>query len=63
MNLQRFLVAFSLFVFATTLFAQPSEACARTQEEKGYPSYYCDCKEGYTDFVPDSLTFDHGVYR
>ena len=51
MNLQRFLVAFSLFVFATTLFAQPSEACARTQEEKGYPSYYCDCKEGYTDFV------------
>ena len=51
MNLQRFLVAFSLFVFATTLFAQPSEACARIQEEKGYPSYYCDCKEGYTDFV------------
>ena len=51
MNLQRFLVAYSLFVFATTLFAQPSEDCARTQEEKGYPSYYCDCKEGYTDFV------------
>ena len=51
MNLQRFWVALGLFVFATTLWAQTSDDCATLQEEKGYPSYYCDCKEGYTDFV------------
>lgn len=50
MNLQRLCVAFSLFIFATTLLAQPSEDCLRLQEERGFPSYYCDCKEGYTDF-------------
>ena len=50
MNLQRFFVAFSLFVFATVLLAQPSDDCLRLQEERGFPSYYCDCKEGYTNF-------------
>ena len=50
MNLQRLCVAFSLFIFATTLLAQPSEDCLRLQEERGFPSYYCDCKEGYTNF-------------
>ena len=50
MNLQRFFVAFSLFVFATILLAQPSDDCLRLQEERGFPSYYCDCKEGYTNF-------------
>lgn len=50
MNLQRYLVAICLFVIATALSAQTSEACERLQEEKGYPSYYCDCKEGYTNF-------------
>lgn len=51
MNLQRFSVAICLFVFATTLLAQTSDDCATIQEEKGYPSYYCDCKEEYTDFI------------
>ena len=51
MNLQRFSVALALFVFAIALFAQVSDDCARLQAEKGYPSYYCDCKEGYTDFI------------
>ena len=51
MNLQRFSVAMSLFVFATTLMAQTSDDCAKLQADKGYPSYYCDCKEGYTDFI------------
>ena len=51
MNLQRFSVAISLFVFATTLLAQTSDDCAKLQADKGYPSYYCDCKEGYTDFI------------
>jgi hypothetical protein len=50
MNLQRIFVAFSLFIFATTLMAQISDDCARKQEANGYPSYYCDCKEGYTNF-------------
>ena len=51
MNLQRFSVAICLFVFATTLLAQTSDDCAKLQADKGYPSYYCDCKEGYTDFI------------
>ena len=51
MNLQRFSVAICLFVFATTLIAQTSDDCAKLQADKGYPSYYCDCKEGYTDFI------------
>lgn len=51
MNLQRFSVAICLFVFATTLMAQTSDDCAKLQADKGYPSYYCDCKEGYTDFI------------
>ena len=51
MNLQRFSVAICLFVFATTLMAQISDDCAKLQADKGYPSYYCDCKEGYTDFI------------
>ena len=50
MNLQRLCVAFSLCIIATTHLAQPSDDCLRLQEERGFPSYYCDCKEGYTNF-------------
>ena len=50
MNLQRYIVALCLFVFATTFSAQTSEACERLQEEKGYPSYYCDCNERISKF-------------
>ncbi len=50
MNLQRYLVAICLFVIATTLSAQTSANCDSIQEAKGFPEYYCDCKEGYTNF-------------
>ena len=50
MNLQRFSVAISLFVFATTLIAQIPEDCADRQQANDWPEYYCDCKYAAEDF-------------
>ena len=57
-NLQRIFVAFVFTVFATVVFAaETADDCATIQQQKNYPSYYCDCKEGYLDFQLPIDTF------
>ena len=53
--LHRIFLAVVLIVVSFSALA--SDECARLQEEKGYPSYYCACKENHHTFVLPIDTF------
>lgn len=56
-NLQRIFVAFVFTVFATVVFAaETADDCATLQQQKGWPSYYCDCEDA-SEFVLPIDTF------
>ena len=51
MNLHRVFISIGILLSSLALSAQVTDECARLQQDKGYPSYYCDCKENYTDYL------------
>lgn len=59
-NLQRIFVAFVFTVFATVVFAaETADDCATLQQQKGWPSYYCDCEDASEFQLPiDTLVTD-----
>ena len=64
LNITYLLLAIGLLVNTATSLAATSSNCEQLQQENGYPSYYCDCKENATAFkLPiDTIIFGSSIW-